>query len=74
MIFATSLVDVTDCLIGIAAGVFMTLYGFRFFSAKPRVNPQVDEWHRKFGFYFRFGGVVVAIGGIAKLILRLSRD
>lgn len=63
-----------DDLILIGAGVFFTLYGLRVVGSKPGASPKTDEFHKKWGFYFKFAGPLLILGGIAKLLIRMNRD
>ncbi|WP_298514785.1 hypothetical protein [uncultured Kordia sp.] len=54
----------------ITIGVMMTLIGFKVYNPfKGKNQPEKEEeWYRKFGTFFKIGGIAVLIFGILKLI------
>jgi hypothetical protein len=53
----------------IAAGLYITAVGFRLYNPfKGKNEPdKEEEWYRKFGTFFKYGGIALVIFGIILL-------
>lgn len=56
-----------------AIGLMMALIGFKVYNPfKGKNEPKKEEqWYKKFGTFFKIGGIAILIGGIIKLIRNL---
>jgi hypothetical protein len=54
-------------------GVYCLLVGFRVVGSKPGVNPKYDQWHERFGLFFKIAGPVLMVVGILYLVIDNSR-
>ena len=54
----------------IAVGLLMTLIGFKAYNPfKGKNEPEKEEqWYKKFGIFFKLGGIAILIFGIINMI------
>jgi uncharacterized membrane protein YfcA len=62
-----------DLIFGIGnvlIGLMMTLTGFKVIkNTKWKDEPEKEElWHKKFGLFFKIGGVILFVGGVFKIV------
>jgi hypothetical protein len=54
-------------------GIYCLLVGFRVVGSKPGVNPKYDQWHERFGLFFKIAGPVLMVVGVIYLAIDLGR-
>jgi hypothetical protein len=54
-------------------GIYCLLVGFRVVGSKPGVNPKYDQWHGRFGIFFKIAGPVLMVLGIFYLVIDSAR-
>jgi hypothetical protein len=57
--------------ITVLAGILFTLYGHRMIGPCPGTNPRADEYHRRWGRFFRIAGPILIVGGILLAVTAL---
>ncbi len=50
-------------------GIFLLLVGFRVIGKKPGEDPKFDEWHARFGVFFKVAGPVLIVLAVFYLVL-----
>jgi len=65
--------SVVNAAIPFLVGVYCLLVGFRWVGAKPGANPKYDQWHARFGMFFKIAGPVLMALGVFYLIIDSSR-
>jgi hypothetical protein len=53
-------------------GIYCLLVGFRVVGSKPGVNPKYDQWHERFGLFFKIAGPVLMLVGVGYLLIDLA--
>ncbi|MEY5048543.1 MAG: hypothetical protein RLZZ175_1902 [Bacteroidota bacterium] len=66
-----------DLIIGIcnlSIGLIMSLLGFKFYNPfKGKNEPEKEElWFKKFGAFFKIGGIIMLILGVLKTVSNIN--
>lgn len=62
--------DLVPGIVNIGIGIMMSLIGFKVYNPfKGKNEPEKEQqWYKKFGTFFKIGGVVILIFGIVKTV------
>jgi hypothetical protein len=60
-----------DGAIPVAAGLYLTLLGYRVVGKKPGESEKYDRWHARFGRFFKVGGPLLILITVVRLAAEL---
>jgi hypothetical protein len=62
-----------NAAIPFCVGIYCLLVGFRIVGKKAGDDPKFDEWHARFGVFFKVAGPILMILGIIFLVMGSGR-